>query len=224
MIEYPYSQVILLTDEIFSAYGGHTDNTSDKQRNAAYWIAERQATEDLETYLLPTIVTGTYLFNPADRFLTLDHCWIRRVINTRFLDTEETCYWEQAGTDNIYLSLRDAERGLVDIHWLLGQCNCTAHSQYPYQIQEVYEAGFTSGTSYRADILLALTTYADIILNEIIGYGNEASGDIGIQRFSNQSYTEERVKLIQTSFGSSPRAHFVKKLLEKYRRKRYVGL
>ena len=78
MILYPYSSCIILTDELFSAYGGHSDNTSDFQRKAAYWIAEQEASEDLETYLLPTIVTGTYLYNPIERFLILDHTWIKQ--------------------------------------------------------------------------------------------------------------------------------------------------
>jgi hypothetical protein len=223
-VEYVYSSPIILTDELFSAYGGHTDNTSDGQRKAAYWIAERTLSEDLETYLLPTIVTGTYLYNPLDKFLVLDHTRVTRVIKTSFIDTEEAVYWSQLGTDNVYLSLRDGERGLVDIHWVLGNCNCSSHSRFPYKIQEVYEAGFSSGTSYRADILLALTTYADIILNEIIGYGNESPGDIGVQNFSNQQYTEERVKLTKTAFGSSARAQFIKTQIEKHRRKRHVGL
>lgn len=221
---YPYSTAVIMSDSIFISYGGHMGDSTQAQRNAAYWIAERQLCDDLETFLLPTIVTGTYLYNPMDKFLVLDHTYIHRVIKTSFIDTKETVYWSQLGTDNVYLSLRDDERGLVDIHWLLGNCNCTSYSQYPYQIREVYEAGFSSGTSSSQDILLALTTYTDIILNEIMGYGNEAPGDIGVQSFDNQDYSENRITLIRTSFGSSAKAQFIKKLIQKYRRDRYVGL
>ena len=69
-----------------------------------------------------------------------------------------------------------------------------------------------------------MTTYADIILNEVVGYGNEAPGDIGVQSYTNQQYSENRVKLLRTDFGTSARAQFVKKLIEKRRRKRSVGL
>lgn len=225
MLLYPYTSNIILTDTIFSNYGGDATLGINHQRNAAYWIAEQAVSEDLETFLLPTIVTGTYLYNSINKFLVLDHTYVRKVIKTSFLDTEEVVYWSQLGTANVYLSLRDDERGLVDIFWLLGNCNCHSNwTRYPYQIQVVYEAGFSSGTSYRPDILLALATYADIILNEIIGYGNEAPGDIGVQRFSNQQYMEERVKLVHTAFGSSARAQFIKSQLEKHKRKRDVGL
>lgn len=213
-----------MSDDIFSAYGGHFNDSTQMQRNAVYFIAERTLSEDLETFLLPTIVTGTYLFRPMDKFLILDHTYIHRIILTSFIDREEEVYWSQAGTDNVYISLRDDERGLVDIHWLLGRCNCSSHTAYPYKIQEVYEAGFTTGTSCQPDIFLALTTYSDIILNEIVGYGNESSGDIGVQSYNNQQYAEVRVKLTRTAFGSSARAQFIKSLIEKHRRKRHVGL
>ena len=221
---YPYNTAFIINDDIFSAYGGHFSDSTQAQRNAVYWIAERTLTEDLETFLQPTIVTGTYLFRPTDKFLTLEHTYIQRIIQTSFIDTQEVNYWSQSGTDNIYISLRDDKRGLVDIHWLIGRCNCSSHSSYPYKIQEVYEAGLPTGTSCQPDIYLALTTYADILLNEIIGYGNEAPGDIGVQSYNNQQYSEMRVKLTNTNFGSSARAQFIKKLIEKHRKKRYVGL
>jgi hypothetical protein len=223
-MDYPYTSNIILTDVLFNEYGGDAELGTYGQRKASYYIAERQLSEDLETYLLPTIVTGTYLFVPTDKFLILDNSWVIRVIKTSFIDEKESVYWSQLGTNNIYISLMNPGRGIVDIHYLLGVCNCSHHTRYPYQIQEVYEAGFSSGTSYRPDILLALTTYSKVILNEIVGYGNESSGDIGVQSFSNQQYSETRVKLLRTSFGSSAEAQFVKKLVEKYHRKRWVAL
>ena len=224
MTTYAYSTPIILTDEIYSDYGGQLDNTTDSQRDAAYLISEMQLSSELETYLLPTIVTGTYLYNPLDKFLILEHSHVQRIIRTRFIDIEEYAYWSQAGTDNIYLSLRDSERGLVDIHSILGNYSCNHSYMYPYKIEEVYEAGLPTGTANKPDILLALTTYANIVLNEIIGYGNESSGDIGVQQFSNQNYSEARVKLLRTSFGTSARAQFVKKLIGKYIRKRWIQL
>ena len=224
MTTYAYSTPIILTDEIYSDYGGQLDNTTDSQRDAAYLISEMQLSSELETYLLPTIVTGTYLYNPLDKFLILEHSHVQRIIRTRFIDIEEYAYWSQAGTDNIYFSLRDGERGLVDIHSILGNYSCNHSYMYPYKIEEVYEAGLPTGTANKPDILLALTTYANIVLNEIIGYGNESSGDIGVQQFSNQNYSESRVKLLRTSFGTSARAQFIKKLIGKYIRKRWIQL
>jgi hypothetical protein len=71
--------------------------------------------------------------------------------------------------------------------------------------------------------MLGLCTYADLILNEIVGWGNEGAGDVGISEFSNQQYRELR-RIKNTNFGSSPRAIFANRMLQKLRRYRYVGM
>jgi hypothetical protein len=217
---YPYNNAIILTDTIFTLYGGHTGSSVPAQRQAAYFIAEIAASDDLSTFLLPTIVTGTFLYNPLRTFL-LDQGYVTKIIQTKFIDKDESVFQTVLGTANEYVTLLDGEYGTVVIDPICGGCNAGA---YPFKVQFVYEAGFPSGTSYHPDILLGLTTYADIILNEIIGYGNEAPGDIGVQDYKNQQYTESRVALIRTVFGTSARAQFVHKLLTKYRNYRWVGL
>jgi hypothetical protein len=94
----------------------------------------------------------------------------------------------------------------------------------PYKLRVVYEAGLPSGTSYQPHVLLALTTMAGVFLNEIIGFGNEGDGDVGIEKFRNQQYSEERKFLLRTTFGASAKAQFVWKLLGSLRRYRQVGL
>jgi hypothetical protein len=71
---------------------------------------------------------------------------------------------------------------------------------------------------------MALVTYADIILQEMIGYGNEAPGDVGVQEYANQEYREKRVGLIRTSFGTSARANFAHRMLSRLRKYRWCGL
>lgn len=218
---YPYSVPIILSDTIFTLYGGHTGSSVPAQRQAAYFIAEIAASDDLSTFLLPTIVTGTYLYNPLHKFV-LDQGYVTRIIQTKFICQDEDVYDTILGTANNYVTLEDGEYGIATIN---GSCSiCGSSLAYPYKVQFVYEAGFPSGTSYHPDILLGLTTYADIILNEIQGYGNEAPGDIGVQDYRNQQYSESRVALIRTVFGTSARAQFVHKLLTKYRKYRWVGL
>ena len=214
---YPYSAPIILTDSIFFDYGGHRGSSSPEQRQAAYWIAERTATEDINTFLLPTIVTGSFLYNPL-RDVILEHGYINQIITTRFIDKEENTYFTIAGINNVYVGLKDDERGAVIIisNWL--------NIADLYKTQIVYNAGLPSGTSFRPDVLLGLTTYADIILNEIQGYGNEAPGDIGVQDYRNQQYSESRVALVRTVFGTSSRAQFVHKLFTKLRKHRWVGM
>jgi hypothetical protein len=223
MPPYVYNQAIILTDSIYSNYGGVTGSSLPAQRAIAYWLAEQVVSEDLETYLLPTIVTGTFAYNPR---LILEHTYVTQVHLLRFYDVEERLYWTISGTANVYASLRDnGEYGLVDLHQVMANCGgCGAHGMIPYKIQAVYTAGLSSGTSYQPNVLLALTMMAKIVINEIIGFGNEAPGDIGVQSYSNQNYRETRVALLKTTFGSSAQAQFIKKLLTSLSRKRYVGL
>lgn len=222
---YPYSAPIILNDDIFKLYGGDEMKTEvDEQRNAAYLIAEMTATQDLSTFLLPTTVTGTFFYVPMQKLIT-DYAYVQSVDVVRFLDTKEYVYYAVTGTANVRMSLRNDTYGIIDMHHIFGNCNCHSHSRpYPYQVQVMYTAGLPTGTATQPDVLLALTTYADIIMNEIIGYGNEAPGDVGVQSFKNQQYTESRVALLRTSFGTSARANFAHKLLTRLRKHRFVGL
>lgn len=219
MIPYPFSSPVVLTDVLFVQYGGHTGNSVQAQRTAAYHIAEKAVTEDVGTYLKPVTVTGTFSYDQTCP-IRLEHAYINSVNAVFFFNIEEDMYWSVTGTGNCYVSLRNSDYGLVDLHQLMHGCGCGS----PYKVQVSYNAGFSSGTAYQPDVLLALTTYADIILNEIIGYGNEAPGDIGVQSFSNQSYSENRISLMHTVYGDSARAQFAHKLLSKYRIYRYVGM
>ena len=53
MITYPFSTPIILTDDIFVQYGGQTGSSTPLQRQGAYWVAEKQATNYIGTFLLP---------------------------------------------------------------------------------------------------------------------------------------------------------------------------
>jgi hypothetical protein len=223
-MNYIHRVPIILDDNIYEEYGGVLDTCTPQQRKNMYWLAEMMVSEALETYLLPTTVTGTYLYNKLRPFVILDHTYIKTIDHVWFIDTEEKSYWDQAGTANVYVSLRSDSYGLVDLHYLVGSCNCHGAGAYPYQVNIAYTAGLPTGTANQPDILLALTEYAKIVINEMIGFGNEAPGDIGVQDFQNQQYREIRVKLLRTSFGTSAKAQFIDKLLEKYKYRRYVGL
>jgi len=75
-------------------------------------------------------------------------------------------------------------------------------------------------------MLMALTIAAQINLNEMdVSLSNEGTADIGIESFSNQQYTEKRVKsgLGSTAFGNSPMANRAARLVRKYRSKPSIG-
>jgi hypothetical protein len=130
------------------------------------------------------------------------------------------------GTDNSEVSLLNSDRGIIDIHYWTTQCRCNLTISQPYKVQVVYESGLPTGTTIQEDMLLALTTAADIVLGEILGYGNEAPGAIGLKKFSDMEYSETRRPMVETPFGSSPRAQFITKLVSQHIKdhKQYVGL
>lgn len=204
---YPYSSPIILTDSLYITYGGLTGTATAFQRQAAYLLAEMAVSEELDTLLLPTIVTGSYFPQPIELFFLADYAHIRRFIQAREFDFQDNVWNTFSGPTTGYINIRD---------YTLGQIDYTYHMPV-YKLEYVCEYGLSSGTSYQPNIMLALTSFANIMLNEMIGYGNEAVGDIGVQDFSNQSYRESRVKLLRTTFGTSAKAQFIQKLLTPYK-------
>jgi hypothetical protein len=223
MIEfYPYNSPIILTDTIFNDYGGHATLGTPAQRSAMYLLSEIMVSAELDTYLLPTTVTGTYSFLST---IMTEKAYVNSISQISFIDFEGRAYYTTAGTHNIYYSLRNDLFGIIDINAILTLCNCRSYLQYPYQVQITYNAGLPSGTSYQPNVLMALVTYADILVNELIGYGNESPGDIGVQQFDSlRFYREQRVNLLQHTLGSSPRAAFATKLLTPLKMRRYAAL
>lgn len=220
MHNYPYNHAIILNDPTFYEYGGQRGSSAPGQRQAAYFISELAACDDLSTLLLPTIVTGTYLYNPLHEFI-LDYGYVTRIIRSGYICQSENLFHTVWGTANNEVTLVDGEYGRVIINGYCGVCD---GGIFPYKVQFVYEAGLPSGTSTRPDVLLGLVTYANIILNEIQGYGNEAPGDIGVTDYRNQGYSESRVALLRTVYGTSAKAQFAHKLFTKLRHHRWVGL
>jgi hypothetical protein len=220
-MQYPYANSILMDDNTFQKYGGLLADSMPEMRQAAYQIAEMFVSEDLDTFLLPTTVTGSYNYSPR---LLLEHTYVTQVHELQFFDLSNTLYWTVAGTGNVYASLRNnGDYGIVDLHQTLSHCGGCGTS-FPYRISCSYTAGLSSGTSSQPSVLMALTMVSKIMLNEMIGFGNEAPGDIGVQSYSNQNYRENRVSLLRTSYGTSAQAQLVHKLLSPLRLRKYVGL
>jgi len=219
MKPYLKQQPQILTDTIFNTYGGSLDNSAPGQRRAAYAIAEVAAELDIGTYLTPTIYTGTYMWASE---INLDHTYINYVVKTSFIDFSGAAFHTIDGIGNWYQAMRDWDYGILNLSLLYSYC-CGGMSA-PWQVQVVYNAGLSSGTVYTPNILMALSTYSQIILNEMVGYGNEAPGDVGVKRFENMDYAETRVEMIQTAFGTSAKAQFAHKMLSGLRVYKTAGM
>lgn len=208
MQAYPYSNPIILTDQIFSSYGGQTGTSSIAQRQASYLLAEEQVTEDLSAFLLPTIITGSVVWRSF--FAETEFGHVHRVLLASVSNVTSTV---PLTTETITGSvlIRDAQHGYLDLFFP----NCDPRYG---TTTVVYESGLRSGTSFSPSVLTALVIAAQINLNEMdVSLSNESTADIGVQRYGNQSYTEERVKLGRTTFGSSALAQRAARLLRKYR-------
>ena len=212
MIIYPFSSAVILTDDIFTLYGGQTGTTVPAQRNAAYLIAEKRASNYIGTLLLPHIVTGTYPAN-SDKFITTDYGYVHRVISAKVLSVSnlQTC---ELSSDTGCVFVAEDTFGYLNFSCINSICGC-AGWKVPYQYQVVYEAGLPTGTASQADVLLALTIVAQDTLNEMsFPSANETAGDRGIESFSSLDYSETRKKLKRTALGQSARANYASELLD----------
>jgi hypothetical protein len=201
-----------LNDSVFNEFGGQTGSYTAHQRSLAYQIAEQQATTYLNTFLLPTIVTGT--FSPSQRIVT-DYGYVNQVLSVKILskDNWQTCTL-QSNSGCVFVW--DDTFGYLDVSCLLNSCNCS-NPIVPYQIQVVYQAGLPTGVASQPAVLLALTMAATISLNEMtFPSANESTGDIGVKEFTSMGYSgysEKRVNMQQNSFGSSAKAVKIGQLL-----------
>ena len=217
-VNYPYDSPIILTDAIFSVYSDGL-LTGSAQKQIAYWLAEEAVSRDLNTFLLPTVVTGTYVYRP---YIMLDHAYVREIKQVWFLDANNEVYFTATGSFTNCTRLLYSTYGVLD----MGCCISTYCSScgYPYHVKVAYEAGLTSGTSYQPNVLLALTLTASLFLNDLQGYGDAGVGSYPIIKYSNQEYSETRMGMIFTVYGGSPTSQFIYKLLSGLRVRRYVGI
>jgi len=221
MQQYLYTTPQILNDSIFLLYGGMTGTSSAPQREIAYVLAEEQMVEYLNSYLTPTIITGTHFYR-GQNVLELDYGWITRVLRTTIQSINGL--YSCTTTEDVACShIRNAQYGLLDYYKLLNCGNCGG-VVIPYQIQVVYESGFASGTYLGKSMLQALTLASQINLNEIdVSLSNESIADVGVEFFINQKYHEKRKKQNNTSFGNSPTANRIARLVKKLRARPSMG-
>ena len=217
MMIYPHSTPIILTDTIFAAYGGDTGTATVAQRTAAYLIGEIQMSSHIGTFLLPTIVTGTFPW-PGGQHLILPYGYINSIPNVTVLSQESSCNCdldESSGCAFIW----DDTYGYIDVRKVAGYCACSCGPDY--QVRVVMNAGLPTGSATQPDMLLALTLASEINLNRIVdATANEGTGDIGIEEFSNLGYRERRIGMKRSAFGNSASANEIALMTNSYRKKR----
>ena len=226
----------ILTDAIFTAYGGQTGTSTAAQRTAAYAIAESQAVEQIGTFVSPTVVTGTYSWPPLGQPLQLPYTHLNSVTSVTAVhdagcdcldDAIELsgCAWV-LDFDGATLDLRECGDTL---RASCSGCNCgSAYGAGPLQARIVYTAGLPSGAANDPRLLMGLVTIADMALQQIIDPGNApgGAGNPGIKSFSSLSYSETRSDGSQkmTIFGDSARANYAAQMLSNFKYTRAMKL
>lgn len=219
----------IMTDSIFLTYGGTTGTSTAAQRTAAYCMGERAAEDEIGTFLEPTAYTGTFMWPPQGQFYKLPHDRVTSIsalysiheAGCECADTVvelEGCAW-----------IDDSDNGIIDVREVGNTakaacsacCSCSGSPWgygVPYQFRVVYVAGLPSGYADDPTLLMALTTFADLALEQMIDpSGAEGGpGDPGVQSFTAQGYGETRTKLKDTALGSSARANYAAKLLRSF--------
>lgn len=209
---YVHKYPLILTDDIFVSFGGQTGTTTAPMRTAAYQIAEMKTTSYLDTYLLPTIITGSWDFHPGTQFLNTDYGYVDNLLWARIVDPFGVELHVITGQWN-YAAIHEDTYGYIYVQQCYHQHGLD--SKQPYKFQMVYEAGLPTGVANQPNMLLALTSAAQLTLNEMLVVpANETTGDAGVVKFTSLQYSEERKKWKNTAFGASAKAAFIASLLD----------
>lgn len=215
-VPYYHLAPVVMTDKLYERYGGRMETSTLPQRQAAYQIAEAQMIRELNTFLLPTTVTGTFLFAGALKRYQLPHHHVISVDAVTIFAKESACNCEMdVETGCAYIT--DRTYGYIDVKQLTNVyrgCGCSINQ--PYQARIAYTAGLPTGVAANdASLHMALTIVSEIALLEIVDpAGLEGGpGDQGVQEYVSMGYGEKRFPLRETVFGNSPRANKAWKLV-----------
>lgn len=208
---YPYNSPIILNESIFIQYGGQSGTFNASQLQSAFLAAEMQATSYIGTFLLPTIVTGTFPYK--GNYVATDYGYVHRILSvTTISKTGNECGLQ---SDSSCAFIWNDTFGYLDVLCSLSQFNCGGSILSPYQFQIAYETGLPTGTATKPPILLGLTLAAQLFLNEIAyPSANETAGDVGVMQFTNQGYSETRKPFKRTAFGQSAKASYIAHLFD----------
>lgn len=232
MIEWVHLSPVILTDAVYFANIGNPLYTGTAaQRANAYLIAEQAVIQELNTPLLPTTITGTYMW-PGLKSETytagsimLEHQRITSIDRVSVLYGGGTGTCGLQATDGCY-RLR-AGVGYLDLLCIgnLATAQCACGVADIYQVQVTYTAGLPTGIAADdAGLHLALSMVAEQFLNQIVDPGANPGGPgaPGVMGFGGLGYSEKyNPKSLQmTPMGASASMNMVRRLLKHLKKKR----
>lgn len=204
--EFHHLSPVILTDALFDTFvPALTTTPTAAQKNAAYLIAEQNMVRGLKTPLLPTQVSGTFAFPIPYATIKLPHIYVRSLDSVVAYGYDSGCNCDV--TDLTACGRIRNYIGWIDTRIIAGfyvrACGSPIRPAY-YDI--TYTAGLLTGTAADdASLHLSLSMLARLQLLEMTDPGGleGGGGDIGVQSYSTLGYSETRVKLKKTPFGSS---------------------
>lgn len=222
-VEFHHLSPVILTAEMFDKYSPElTVTPRPDQQGAAFLIAEQRMVEGLQTPLLPSQVSGSFNFPYPYEVIQLPHIYVRSL--------DAITAWGYVGGCSCDITeLQACGRlrnfmGYVDTKIIAGfyvrACGASVAPEF-YDI--TYTAGLSTGTAANDSRLhMALSILARIELLEMLDPGalEGGGGNIGVQSYSTAGYSESRVKLKDTPFGTSPLSNKAWDLVSHLRKKR----
>lgn len=228
-VEYHHLSPVILTDSMFADYNAQCLNSGTaQQRTNAYVIAESRMIDQINTFLLPTVVTGTFLWPAVPEALLLPHKYIRSIdrVSVQSVDGCDCELTAHAGCGLIRNGI-----GYIDIRITEGlaasACGGCGRGRWYYQGEITYTAGIPTGTAAldtRLHNALAIVAYEALTQMVEPGLNAGGAGAPGVMSFSTLGYSEsfnpESLKI--TRLGNSALANYAAGLVSHLNKK--VGL
>lgn len=230
-VDYVHLSPVILSDSMFFEMLPTLVTTgTSTERQIAYLLAEQQMMQHLQTFLIPTFVTGTYLWPRPRKSIRLDHCYVRTINRIRVTSFSGEC--DCTLDENDACAVIRNTWGLIDArvtaYAVRARCGACASGVF-YQAVVTYEAGLSTGTSSQDKGLhMALAKVAEINLIELIdpGAAEGGPGDPTIESWSSVGYSQKRKSedVIIYPWGGSPNANLAGRLVKHLKRIRPLRL
>lgn len=229
MVDYPDTPQVL-TEAIFTTYNGETGTATAAELQAAFVGGEAMMSRYLRTYLVQTVVTGSYdLFDNSEALYRLPVGRVQSVNGAVLLIPGcDNCSFEEFN-DFGCITIANADAGILRLDKFLSRwwgafrgCPCTNGYSGTLRLRIVYTSGFPPGKVAGSPVLLlGLVKAAQIVLDQILDPGSAegGAGDPGVESWGSLKHWEKRTKKAnqQTPFGTSAMANWIANYVKGYR-------
>jgi len=223
MYSYSHLSPVILTDSLWAMYTSEclTSGTY-AQRRAAYTTAESLMITHLRSFLLPTTVTGTYVWPATPEALVLPWKNVRSVDRLVVKSLDDSCTCDLSNNTGCAL-IRNDGMAYIDMRvtnfTATAQCGCGYYSKWLYQAEVTTTSGLSTGTA-AGDTRLhqALAMIATEVLIEMVdpGLSQGGPGAPGVKSYGTLGYSEtfNEHSIRATALGNSTIANRAAKLVK----------